>query len=185
MGSLRNIYDRVLEAVAALLIVALALIVVLGFAFRGMGHALSWYDEVASIVLAWLTYYAGALAALRGAHIGFAGFVNAMPPTLRVVLTLAASTITIGFFALLAVTGYQVVSVIAGLTLVALPQVQQSWIASVIPITSVLFVISELFRLPGLLEEARRGPILDREIKEAIGIIDASDEPSGRKDGTP
>jgi TRAP-type C4-dicarboxylate transport system permease small subunit len=185
MGSLRQIYDRVLEAIAAILIVAVTVIVVMGFTFRWAGGSLVWYDEVASISLAWLTYYGGALAALRGAHIGFAGFVNAMPTNLRVALTLAASGFTIFFFSLLAVTGFQVMDVIAGLTLVSLPDVQQSWMASVIPITSILFVISEFLRLPDLLEEARRGPIVDHEIKEALETIQSTDENVAARDRTP
>jgi len=185
MGSLRRIYDRTLEAIAALLIVAVTLIVVMGFGLRWAGGSLVWYDEVASISLAWLTYYAGALAALRGAHIGFAGFVNAMPTNLRVALTLLASMVTIFFFGLLAVTGYQVMNVIAGLTLVSLPDVEQAWMASVIPITSVLFVAAELLRLPEVLAEARRGPIVDHEIKEALETIQSTDELSGQEDRAP
>jgi TRAP-type C4-dicarboxylate transport system permease small subunit len=185
MGSLRQIYDRVLEAIAAILIVAVTVIVVMGFTFRWAGGSLVWYDEVASISLAWLTYYGGALAALRGAHIGFAGFVNAMPTNLRVALTLVASGVTIFFFSLLAVTGFQVMSVISGLTLVSLPEVQQSWMASVIPITSILFVISEFLRLPEVLEEARRGPIVDHEIKEALETIQSTDENVAARDRTP
>ena len=38
-----------------------------------------------------------------------------------------------------------------------------------IPIASVLFVIAELLRLPEVIEEARRGPLLDAELKEALG----------------
>jgi TRAP-type C4-dicarboxylate transport system permease small subunit len=185
MDAFRRIYDRALEAIAVVLIVAVTAIVVMGFMFRWAGGSLVWYDEVASISLAWLTYYAGALAALRGAHIGFAGFVNAMPARLRVALTLTASAITIGFFVLLAITGYQVMSVIQGLTLVSLPEVEQSWMASVIPITSVMFVIAELLRLPDLVEEARRGPLIDHEIKEALETIQATDEFAGRRDRTP
>jgi TRAP-type C4-dicarboxylate transport system permease small subunit len=185
MDAFRRVYDRVLEAIAVAMIVAVTLIVVMGFAFRWADIPLVWYDEVASISLAWLTYYGGALAAMRGAHIGFAGLVNAMPTAPRVGLTLAASAITIFFFALLAVTGFQVMNVISGLTLVSLPEVEQAWMASVIPITSVLFVISELLRLPGLLAEARRGPLVDHEIKEALETIAATDEHAAGKDRTP
>ena len=55
-----------------------------------------------------------------------------------------------------------------GLTLVSLPDVQQQWVVSVIPIASVLLVLAELLRLPEALEEARQGPLLDPEIKEAL-----------------
>ncbi|MFD2030200.1 TRAP transporter small permease [Ancylobacter dichloromethanicus] len=66
-----------MEVVAALLMAALTGIIVLGFVFRALGLSLVWYDEIASIGLCWLTYYGSALAALRGAHIGFPGIVNA------------------------------------------------------------------------------------------------------------
>jgi TRAP-type C4-dicarboxylate transport system permease small subunit len=152
---------------------------------RGLGLSLVWYDEVASIALAWLTYYAGALAALRGAHIGFSGFVNALPPAWRVAATLFASAVTISFFVLLAVTGAQVVQILAGTTLVSIPEVSLQVSQSVIPIASVLFVIAELIRLPELLREAWRGPIVDAELKEALATIEATDELKGREERKP
>ena len=63
--------------------VALALVVVLGVVFRRLGAALVWYDEVASILLAWLTFYGAALAALHRAHIGFPKLVDGLGPRLR------------------------------------------------------------------------------------------------------
>ena len=66
MKKFRQTYDRVLEAIAVLLIVAVTAIVTMGFVYRWVGASLVWYDEVASIALCWLTYYASALAALRG-----------------------------------------------------------------------------------------------------------------------
>jgi TRAP-type C4-dicarboxylate transport system permease small subunit len=182
MDTIRRLYDRVLEAIAAFLMAAVALIVVLGFLYRWAGLSLVWYDEVASISLAWLTYYAAALAALRGAHIGFVGFVNAMPPALRVAATLFASAVTIFFFVVLAVTGVWVMSVLGDITLVSLPEVSQRFVQSAIPISSLLFVIAELLRLPQLIREARRGPIVEHEIKEALesaGV--AVDPPAGQE----
>ena len=109
MKKFRHIYDRVLEAIAVLLIVAVTAIVTMGFVYRWVGASLVWYDEVASIALCWLTYYASALAAMRGAHIGFSGFVNSLPANLRVAATLFSSLVTIAFFVVLIVMGFQVV----------------------------------------------------------------------------
>ena len=120
LDSLDRLYDRVLEAIAATLMAGVTLIIVAGFVFRWVGYSLVWYDEIGSISLCWLTYYAGALAALRGAHIGFPGLVNALPPKLRVAATALASAITIFFFGLLAVTGIAVVRILKGDTLVVL-----------------------------------------------------------------
>lgn len=168
MNALRQIYDRFLEVIAVMLIVGVTLIVTMGFVYRWVGESLVWYDEVASIALCWLTYYAGALAALRGAHIGFAGFVNSLPAKLRVAATLFASLVTIGFFALLAVMGMKVVEILGGDTLVSIPAVPLRVTQSVIPIASALFIVAELLRLPGLLREARQGPLIDHELLEAL-----------------
>lgn len=168
---LYRLYDRVLEAIAAALMALVSLIIIAGFVFRWVGYSLVWYDEVGAIALCWLTYYAGALAALRGAHIGFPGLVNAMPPNWRVAMTLLASAITIFFFGLLAWTGIAVVQVLKGDTLVSLPDISLQVTQSVIPITAVLFVVAELIRLPSLLRDAHRGPLVDHEIKEALESV--------------
>jgi TRAP-type C4-dicarboxylate transport system permease small subunit len=171
MDSFRRFYDRLLEVIAAALIVAVTGIVTLGFTYRWAGHSLVWYDEVAAISLAWLTYFASALAAMRGAHLGFPGLVNSFPPGLRVAATLFSSGVTIFFFVLMAWVGTQLLPVIAGITLVSLPEVSQALVMSAIPIASVMFVIAELLRLPKLLAEARRGPLIDHEIKEALESV--------------
>lgn len=169
MTQLRRLYDHFLEAIAVVLMFAVTTIVAMGFIFRWAGTSLVWYDEIASISLAWLTYFGAALAASRGSHLGFAGFVNSLPANWRVAATFLASAISILFFALLAFTGAQVFHVIAGLTLVSLPGVQQQWVVLVIPVASVLFIIAEALRLPEMLAEARRGPLIDAELKEALG----------------
>lgn len=164
MTTIRQIYDRVLETIAVILMVALTGIVTLGVASRWTGQSLVWYDEVASISLCWLTYYGSALAALRGAHIGFAGFVNSLPEQWRVAATVVSSAVTIFFFSVLAVMGIQVVQILKGDTLVSIPELSLQVTQSVIPIASVLFVIAELLRLPELIAEARRGPLVDHEL---------------------
>ena len=68
-------------------------------------------------------------------------------------------------------TGIAVVQILKGDTLVSLPDVSLQVTQSVIPIAAVLFVIAELIRLPGLLREARRGPLVDHEIKEALESV--------------
>src|SRR3972149_12039422 len=89
-SDLYRLYDRVLEAIAAARMAGVTLIIVAGFVFRWIGYSLVWYDEVGAISLCWLPYYGGALAALRGAHIGFPGLVNALPANWRVAATLLA-----------------------------------------------------------------------------------------------
>lgn len=161
-------FGRVLETIVLLLVVALTALVIAGAAFRYAGSALSWYDEVASIGLVWLTYYGSALAALRGAHIGVPGVVNALPPGARVVATAVAEALVMLFFALLAVLGWQVLAVLEGEHLVSLPSVPTQLTQSAIPIGAVLFIVAEALRLPEVLRDARGAGFVDRELKEAM-----------------
>jgi TRAP-type C4-dicarboxylate transport system permease small subunit len=161
-------FERLLEAIVIILVVGLTLLVICGFCFRYVGHALSWYDEIASVGLVWLTYYGSALAALRGAHIGVPGFVNAMPPKLRVAATLFAEAVFFIFFIMLAWTGAQVLVVLSGEYLVSLDWMPQQVTTSVIPIGATLIVIAEALRLPKLLRDARGAGFVDTETIEAM-----------------
>ena len=157
LARVRLAYEKLLELVAMALMVALAVIVVVGVVFRTLGEALVWYDEVASILLAWITFYGAALAAARGAHMGVPSLVEIMPPALRVALTLLAEALVIGFFVLLAWVGWSVLEVLATDHLVSIPAVSVKYTQSVIPIGAVLFAVAELLRLPEVVRRARIG----------------------------
>jgi len=153
----RGAFERLLEFITIVMMVALAVVVLVAVAFRLAGDSLAWYDEVAAIQLAWLTYYAGALAALKRAHIGVPGLVNALDPKIRVPMVLFAEAIVIGFFSLLAWLGIDVLLILEGDALISLPEVSSQFTQSVIPIGAVLFIIAQLLTLPELLDEARKG----------------------------
>lgn len=165
---MRAAFQRLLEAIVIVLMVLLTILVIAGAAFRYLGHALSWYDETASIGLVWLTYYGSALAALRGAHIGVPGLVNAMPPKARVLVTLIAEAVVIVFFVLLAIYGVQVLLVLQGEHMITLPSVPTMLTQSAVPIGAVLFVIAELLRMPDVLRAARGRGFADAEAIEAM-----------------
>jgi TRAP-type C4-dicarboxylate transport system permease small subunit len=165
LSSLRVGFERFLAAIVILLLTGMTLVVFGAVIFRKLGASLVWYDEVASIMLAWLTYYGSALAALKRSHIGFPGLLDALPPQVRVPAVIVAEAIVIGFFALLAWVGIEVLGYLEGLTLVSLPWVPIWFTQSVIPIGAVLFIAAELMNLPEILREARGyGRIHDPEI---------------------
>jgi TRAP-type C4-dicarboxylate transport system permease small subunit len=165
---LRAGLDRVLETIVIVLMAALTALVVAGFCFRYIGFSLSWYDEIASVGLVWLTYYGSALAAARGAHIGVPGFVNAMPPKARLAATVFAEACVFVFMILLAWTGFEVMQVLGGEYLVSLDWMPQRVTTSAVPIGAVLFIVAEALRLPKLLRDARGKGFIDTEAIEAM-----------------
>jgi len=152
---LRYGFEKFLEGISLVLMVSLVSLVVMAVIYRKAGASLAWYDEVASILLAWLTYYAAALAALKRAHIGFGGLVSAAPPQLRLVLVVVAELFVYGFFILLAWVGYQVLVILAGDTLVSLTWVPTRLTQSVIPVGAILFIIAQALSFPEVWRKAR------------------------------
>lgn len=165
---LRAGFERLLETIVIVLVTALTTLVICGFCFRYLGHSLSWYDEIASVGLVWLTYYGSALAALRGAHIGVPGFVNAMPTKARIAAAIFAEVVVFIFFIMLAWTGVEVLIVLGNDNLVSLEWMPQRVTASAIPIGAVLFIIAEALRLPKLMRDARGSGFIDTEAIEAM-----------------
>ena len=147
LAKLRKIFERTLEGIVLLLMVVLTTIVVVAVVYRKAGNSLSWYDEVASVLLAWLTYYGAAFAALKRSHIGFPGLLNSMRLSARIPLLIIGETLVFFFFAVVAWAGFEVVRVLEFETLISLPQVPARITQSVIPIGAVLFIICEALSL--------------------------------------
>jgi TRAP-type C4-dicarboxylate transport system permease small subunit len=147
-------YGRVLEWVVIALMAALALEVTLGVGFRALGRALAWYDEVASVLLAWLTFYGSALASVKRAHIGCPELVAQLPWRSRRAMAVVAQLLVIGFFLLLGGVGAWILPVLATDAMVSLPKVPMSVVQSVIPITAALILIAEVAHLVVILKSS-------------------------------
>jgi TRAP-type transport system small permease protein len=155
LQSFRRGYERFLEWICIVLMAALAAEVTAGVVFRYSGHSLVWYDEVATILLAWVTFYGAALAVLKHAHMGVPEIVRMLPRRGRVAAAAVAQLCSLAFFVLLAWVGYEILEVLAADRLVSLPDVSVAYAQSVIPVSSVLIVIGQLLVFAEVLREAR------------------------------
>jgi TRAP-type C4-dicarboxylate transport system permease small subunit len=157
MRTASRVLGRFLEWFLIAQMIALTAVVVYAVVSRKLGASLSWYDEIASIQLVWITYYGAALAALRRKHIGFDGFLLSLPERYRAVGIVVAETLTVGFFVLLAWSGWRVLVILKGMNLVSLTFVPIQLTQSVIPIGATLFVIASLLSLPDYWRETMAG----------------------------
>ena len=157
MSRLSRTIEFLLEWFLMFLMVLLTAIVVIAVIYRKLDASLSWYDEVASVVLAWITYYGGALAVLKRKHIGFDSVLLAIPMPLRLYAALFAEVVFLGFFILLAWAGWEVLMVLEGDNLVSLRWVPVQFTQSVIPICAVLFIVCELLAAPAYLKLVMAG----------------------------
>jgi len=167
--TLNRWFEWLLEVASIILLISLALVVVLAVIFRFSGTSLIWYDEVASVQLAWLTYYGAALAALKRGHLGFAGLFLAMPSKLRSAAFVIAEVCVVGFFLVIGWAGWYLLGVFGKETLISLPWVSLSFTQSVIPVGAVLFIVAEILSIPDAWRKAMAGTDYEKEaIAEAI-----------------
>ncbi len=145
---LRRFMNGSLQVIVIGLMIGLTVLVVTAVVYRKLGSSLAWYDEVASIMLAWITYYGAALAALHRQHLGFDSVLLSMPRPLRLAMVVVAETAVIGFFLVLGWAGWVVLQAIGDEYLVSLTWVPVWVTQSVIPIGAALFIICELLSLP-------------------------------------
>jgi TRAP-type transport system small permease protein len=143
MHRFRDRYALFLEWVVMALMIILSVEVTLGVVFRAAGSSLVWYDEVASVLLAWLTFYGSALASVKRAHIGCPEVVEQFPPGVQHVLGIFTQLLVIAFFALLCWVGISIMPALVGDALVSLPWVPMNFVQSVIPISSALILVGE------------------------------------------
>ena len=87
--------------------------------------------------------------------IAMAVALGAVASNWQTLLVTAKTYMSTPHFLLLAWLGYDVLLVLAGDTLISLPDVSTQFTQSVIPIGAILFVLAELFNLPIVLREAR------------------------------
>lgn len=169
LKTLNQALEGLLEWVLILLMVLLTAVVMVSVVWRLAGNSLVWYDEVAAIQLSWITYYGAALAALKRRHIGFDSVLLAFSMPGRMVGVVVAEIVVIGFFALMAWAGMEVLDVLEGERLVSLTWVPVQFTQSVIPIGAVLFIICELLSLPDYWRYTAQGISLEHaEIEDEV-----------------
>ena len=168
----KALLEKLLEGISIFLLVTLSFIVVLAVIFRVLGQSLVWYDEVASVLLAWLTYYGAALAACHRGHLGFPGLFLALPKRLRAISFILAEAVIIGFFVVIGYAGWYVLGIFGEEALISLPWMRLSYTQSVIPVGALLFTLAEILTIPEAWKKSMSGidyekVAIDQAIEEA------------------
>ena len=170
MNAIRGLLQWALEWITIILMVMLTVVVIVAVIYRISGNSLSWYDEIAAIQLAWITYYGSALAALKRGHIGFDSVLLSIPMPARMGAVVISEILVIGFFSIMAWAGMEVLAILEGDTLVSLTWMPIQVTQSVIPIGATLFIVAELLSLPDYWRQVAAGLSAEHsEIHEAEG----------------
>lgn len=129
------------------LLVAMVALVAMGVFFRYVVDAsLSWYDEFASYLLVWLSFYGAVVATYRNRHISFDTLAERLGGTPRRVMALISTGCSIAVQGVLCVYGVVLVRAVGHETAVSIEQVRMGWIYSVLPISGGLMLVVSLGR---------------------------------------
>ena len=149
--AMQRVSDRLidfLECWAVFLLVLMVVLVCVGVFFRYvLGSSLAWYDEFASYLLVWLTFYGAVTASYRNRHIQFGTVVERLMPATRRKLEIVAELFVLGFQFVLLYYGGLLMHKMGDETAVSLVWVKMGWVYSVLPITGGLMLLVSVNRL--------------------------------------
>ncbi len=133
---------------AVCLLVLMVAVVCLGVFFRYvLDSSLAWYDEFASYLLVWLTFYGAVSASYHNRHIQFDTVVDRLMPKTRRKMQIVAELFVLGFQFVLLYYGWLLTRKMGDETAVSLAWIKMGWIYSVLPITGGLMLLISLNRL--------------------------------------
>lgn len=93
-----RVLDRIIEGIAAALMLVICVTVFLGVIYRYvLVSPLGWAEEIARYCLVWNTFFGSYLALRRGKHIGLQMGLAWLPPRVRRAMA-GIGTITMGIF---------------------------------------------------------------------------------------
>lgn len=152
IGRLLGRLVTLIEWWAIALLVALTVLVCAGvFSRYVLNASLVWYDEFASYLLVWLTFYGAVVADYHRRHINFDLLVNKLAPGMRRAVDVVAELAVLGFQFVLFYYGWVLTEKMGDETAISLPWVKVVWINSVLPITGGIMLVISLTRLISIL----------------------------------
>ncbi|WP_298429102.1 TRAP transporter small permease [uncultured Jannaschia sp.] len=174
--------DLGLQVATLAMIVLLAGIVLMGVAFRYSGASLIWYDEVSSVLLAWITFTGAALAVLRNAHLGFNGLLFGLPMPFRMILFWVVEALFVVTFAIVVWGGWAILEFFGTETMTTLRFVPRVVVQGVLPVAAALMILGRLLTLPERRDAIRAGRDPEaEEISHEIARAEAELARAGRR----
>jgi len=121
------------------------------FTRYALNSSLVWYDEFASYLLVWLTFFGSVAADYQRRHINFDLLVNKLNPPARRVVDIIGEIAVLGFQFVLLYYGWILTERMGDETAISLPWIRIGWVTAVLPVAGGLLMLLSLARLFALL----------------------------------
>jgi len=142
-----QIFARLVEIPAALLVVAEIVVLLAGILARYVFHKpIVWSDELAGILFLWLAMLGSVIAFQRGEHMRMTAIVGMLKPRARAFLDVVAIAAPLAFLLLVIHPAYEFAADEIYVTTPAL-EIANSWRAAALPVGIGLMLLIALLRL--------------------------------------
>ena len=142
-----QIFARLVEIPAALLVVAEIIVLLAGILARYVFHKpIVWSDELAGILFLWLAMLGSVIAFQRGEHMRMTAIVGMLKPRARAFLDVVAVAAALAFLLLVMHPAYEFAADEVYVTTPAL-EIANSWRAAALPVGIGLMLLVALLRL--------------------------------------
>ncbi len=140
------ILGRIVEALAAVLVLTEIVILLTGLIARFVNAPLVWTDEFASIVFLWLAMLGAVVALRRGEHMRMTALVGRLRPGTRAVFEAVAIAACLAFLAMLAWPSLDFATDQVAITTPALG-ISNAWRAAALPVGLAMMAVFGILRL--------------------------------------
>ena len=140
------------------MVVLLSIQVIGRFVFR---NPPDWTEELARVAFVYVTFFGGALAVRRGAHLGIDVFAEMLPPRVATTIELAWRAIACVLLGLIIWYGYWLVERLSSQPLTSVP-LSKGWMFAGVPAGCGLMLIYEFGRISTDIRDLKTGDRHDR-----------------------
>ncbi len=156
MENVKTRIDRIVDAVLASIILAMTAVIVISVFYRYvLNLPLSWTDEIARIMIVWLSFVGGYMALREGKHIGFDLVVKKLSAPVRAAVEVIGQAAVLVFLLVVVWQGF----IFAGKFLdtpMEYTQIPLGWVAySTIPVSGLLMAVQTGINLARALKARR------------------------------
>lgn len=144
-----QLINTVIKYFLILMMFVMVVVVFLQVVYRFvLDNPLAWTEETARYLLVWITFLGAAYAMGSKAHIGVDLFMNMLPKSLRKILLIITTLLSLVFFAVMVTQGY-ILSQRTMMQTSPAMGLPMGYVYLVIPISGVLLMINLLYTVIG------------------------------------
>ncbi len=144
-----QVINTVIKYFLILMMFVMVVVVFLQVVYRFvLDNPLAWTEETARYLLVWITFLGAAYAMGSKAHIGVDLFMNMLPKSLRKILLIITTLLSLVFFTVMVTQGY-ILSQRTMMQTSPAMGLPMGYVYLVIPISGVLLMINLLYTVIG------------------------------------